>query len=194
MEQCLEIDPGYLNCGQHLANAYLIIGDVDTALKLCNETLEDLFHSMNDSFVSTYVRTGHRYLALLIADARLSSAGAPVIEWIRAIENPDVDNSRGFAHLKDWERQTNSGVTLTFTPSLFLSFRAYDDLAEDPNAASYVFWHPDGDEFRRSPQLKAAVRALGVFKYWQARGFPPHCKAVGDDDFECGRPKGVAGH
>ena len=119
---------------------------------------------------------------------RLGSAGAPVIEWIRAIENPDADNSSGLARLKDWERQTSSGERLSSVTPMFLSFRAYDELAENPGMAEYSLWHPDGDEFRTTPQFKAIIRQLGAFEYWQARGFPPQCKPVGDDDFECGRP------
>jgi tetratricopeptide (TPR) repeat protein len=188
LQQCLAIDPGYQNCRQHLARAYLFKGDVETALKLCNETLEHLIHSIDDAFVSTYVRNGQRYLALLIADARLGSAGAPVIEWIRAIENPDADNSSGFARLKDWERQTSSGEKLTSITSMFLSFRAYDELAENPGLAGYALWHPDGDEFRTTPQFKSIIRQQGIFDYWKSHEFPPQCKPVGDDDFECGRP------
>jgi len=188
LSQCLAIDPGYQNCRQHLARAYLYKGEVETALKLCNETLEHLLHSTDDAFVSTYVRNGQRYLALAIADARLGSAGAPVIEWIRAIENPDVDNSSGFARLKDWERQTSSGENLANVNSMFLTFRTYDELAQNPTMAAYALWHPDGDEFRTTPQFKSVMRQLGVFKYWQARGFPPQCTPIGDDDFECGRP------
>lgn len=188
LHQCLTIDSGYLNCHQHLAYTYLLNGEVETALKLNNETLEHLFHSTDDGFVSTYVRTGHRYLALHIADAKLESSGAPVIEWIRAIENPDADNSAGLARLKDWERQTSSSIKLTFLPTMFLSFRAYDELTEDIEWASYTFWHPDADEFRTTPQFKQAVHELGVFEYWRARGFPPQCKPIGDDDFECVSP------
>ena len=188
LNQCLAIDSGYLNCHQHLAYTYLLNGEVETALRLNNETLEHLFHSTDDGFVSTYVRTGHRYLALHIADAKLESTGAPVIEWIRAIENPNADNSAGLARLKDWERQTSSSIKLTFLPTMFLSFRAYDELTEDIEWASYTFWHPDGDEFRTTPQFKQVVRELGVFEYWRARGFPPQCKPVGDDDFECRSP------
>ena len=138
--------------------------------------------------MSAYVRAGNRYLALHMADARLGSAGAPVIEWIRAIENPDADNSSGLARLKDWERQTSSGDKLANAPTLYLSFRAYDELAANPVAAIYAMWHPDGVEFRTTPQFKSIIHELGIFKYWQARGYPPHCKPVGDDNFECGRP------
>ena len=188
LQQCLAIDSGYQNCRQHLARAYLFKGDVETALKLNNETIEHMLHSTNDALVSTYVRNGQRYLALYIADGKLGSMGAPVIEWIRAIENPDADNSSGLARLKDWERQTSSGEDLSYATSMFLSFRAYDELAERSGMATYSLWHPDGDEFRTTPQFKTVVRYLGVFEYWKSRGFPPQCKPVGDDDFECGRP------
>ena len=188
LNQCLAIDTGYQNCRQHLARAHMIKGDVETALKLNNETIEHLLNSTNDAFVSAYVRNGQRYLALYIADGRLGSAGAPVIEWIRAIENPDADNSAGLARLKEWERQTSSGEKLSLASHLFLSFRAYDELLEDRRMATYAIWHPDGDEFRTTPQFKALVHSMGLFEGWKLRGFPPQCKPIGDDDFECGRP------
>jgi len=168
--------------------AFLIKGDIETAIKLTNETLEHMFHSTNEALVSTYVRNGQRYLALFIADARLGSSGAPVIEWIRAIENPDADNSSGLARLKDWERQTRSGNKLWGATPLFLAFRAYDELAENPEQAGYSLWLPDADEFRTTPQFKTVIRQMGIYEYWQVRGYPPQCKPVGDDDFECVRP------
>ena len=190
LKQCLAIDSGYLNCHQHMAYAYLLNGEVETALELNNETLEQLFNSTSDLFASTYVRTGHRYLALYIAHQKLESKVAPLIEWIRAIESPNADNSAGWARLKDWERQSDRDVTLSILPSMFLTYRAYDELAEIENLewVAYVFWHPDGDEFRTTPQFKSVIREFGVYEYWKLRGFPPHCKPVGDNDFECGRP------
>jgi hypothetical protein len=61
-------------------------------------------------------------------------------------------------------------------------------MATNPRDAVYEAWHPDAEEFRRTPYFKKVIRESGVYEYWQARGFPPQCKAVGEDDFECGRP------
>ena len=61
-------------------------------------------------------------------------------------------------------------------------------MATEPLLARSALWHPDGDEFRTTPQFKAIVREVGVYEYWQEKGFPSHCKPIGDDDFECGRP------
>jgi TolB-like protein/Tfp pilus assembly protein PilF len=188
LQKCIDIDPGYQNCRGHLARVYMNKGDLVTAHRLHDESLGNGFYGNSEAFVSTYVRSGHRNLALLIADYRLGFAGAPVIEWIRAIENPDGDNSAGFARLKYWESQTDTGRKLVRIPELLLSFRAYDELPAAPIDATGALWHPDGDEFRTTPQFKTIIRELGVFDYWQARGFPPQCKPLGDDDFQCERP------
>jgi len=183
---CVSLDPGYLNCRQHLANVSRSSGDVDTALKLNEMANENVFDSISDALVSAYVRRGERYLAVRIADNRMGNAGAPVIEWIRAIENPDGDNSSGLARLKDWERQTDTGVTIAQAiPYAWLNFRAWDEIAKDPAAFSFLLWHPDSGEFRNTEIYKTVARESGVFDYWQARGFPPQCKPVGEDDFEC---------
>jgi len=187
-QKCMDVDPGYLNCQQHLARAHLYKGDVATAHRLHDASLEHGFYANSTVFVSTFVRSGHRNLALLVADEAFLFAGAPVIEWIRAIENPGGDNSAGFARLKDWEARTDTGKALATEPVTLLSFRAYDEIVKDPLIARGALWHPDGDEFRTTPQFKTIIRETGVYEYWQSKGFPPQCKPIGDDDFECGRP------
>ena len=183
-QQCLAIDPGYLNCKQIMAKSYLSKGDIETALRFHNETLEHVFHSTSYAFIPTYVRTGHRLLALHIADAKLGHDNAPVIEWIRAIENPDGDNSAGYARLKDWERRTDTGRDLHSIYNVFLTFKDYDELvAED--GAGWVLWLPDAEEFRASPQFKQFILDSGTFAFWQSYGFPPQCRPIGDDNFEC---------
>ena len=187
LQQCLAIDSGYQNCRQHLARLSDQRRRRDRAKAQQRDTRTHA--SIDQRCICFYLRSQRAALsALFIADARLGSAGAPVIEWIRAIENPDADNSSGLARLKDWERQTSSGNKLSSASPMFLSFRAYDELAENPALAWHSLWHPDGDESRTTPQFKTVMRHLGIFEYWQARGFAPQCKPVGDDDFECGRP------
>ncbi len=190
MERCLEIDPGYLNCRQHMADAYLIKSMNKKALAINDQVLESNFHSKSEAFVQIYVQTGHRNLALLIAEKKFGSDNAPVIEWIRAIENPDGDNSAGYARMKDWERRTTTGLKLTNIPNLPLSFKAYDDLAAASLDSMWILWYPEADEFRKTPQFKKVIRDNGILAFWLERGFPPQCRPIGDDDFECGRPSG----
>ena len=184
-ESCLAIDPMYQNCRQHMATVYLMQGDTDRAVELLEMTLEYGFHSITENFVSYLVRDKRRYLAMLIADIKTDLDAAPVVEWIRAIENPDADNSAGLARLEDWASDSATGRKLADIPDIYLSFRAYDELEQGGVKSRWILWHPDAAEFRGTPQFKRLVRAIGVVDYWFERGFPPQCRPLGDKDFEC---------
>ena len=41
--------------------------------------------------------------------------------------------------------------------------------------------HDDGDR----AAFERRVRELGLDRHWRENGFPPMCRPVGDDDFEC---------
>jgi tetratricopeptide (TPR) repeat protein len=185
LERCLSIDPMYQNCRQHMADAYLIKGDTNHAVELLELTLEFNFHSISESFVSYFVRNDQRYLAMLIADIKTGRDAAPVVEWIRAIENPDADNSLGLARLEDWAEKSETGRAPADLPHINVSFRAFDELEKNVGSGRWILWHPDAAEFRGTPQFKRLVRNLGIYDYWLERGFPSQCRPLGDDDFEC---------
>jgi hypothetical protein len=44
---------------------------------------------------------------------------------------------------------------------------------------------PEAAGFRKTRFFKAMVKETGVLRYWRERGFPRHCRPVGEDDFEC---------
>jgi len=184
-ERCLAIDPMYQNCRQHMATAYLMKGETDHAVDLLELTLEYNFHSITENFVSHFVRNNRRYLAMLIADIKTDRDEAPVVEWIRAIENPDADNSAGLARLESWASNSATGRTIADIPDIYVSFRAYDELEQYGGRSVWILWHPDAAEFRGTPQFKRLVRKIGLVDYWFERGFPPQCRPLGADDFEC---------
>lgn len=56
------------------------------------------------------------------------------------------------------------------------------------------FWNPYGlsnrrpelfDSVEREQQRKTLMIERGVLKYWQQFGFPPQCRPLRKDDFEC---------
>jgi TolB-like protein/tetratricopeptide (TPR) repeat protein len=48
-----------------------------------------------------------------------------------------------------------------------------------------VVWDPIMHAYRQSAEFKSYIRDSGVFEYWKQAGFPPQCRPLGDDDFEC---------
>ncbi len=181
--ECLDIDPEYLVCKQQAAVSYLFNGQEEQAMQLFEETLYEGFHWDDSIFVSAYVRRGQLLPALLLADERTGNTRAPIKYWISAIQEPEADLEAGLARFQAWSEE--SGMPLGQFPSILMAFRAYDQLVEVPGNALSIAWKLDAADFRQSAQFDEIVRASGALEYWQARGFPPQCRPVGDDGFEC---------
>ena len=67
-------------------------------------------------------------------------------------------------------------------PDYLFLYRQYDQLQS--NELPY-WWFPHPQEFRNSPHRKRLMRLTGMPEYWRKHGFPPQCRPVGADDFEC---------
>ena len=185
MAQCLRVDPEYLNCSQHLAATYLLLGEADKAVALYEETLGHSFHSMDEPFITEYLQRGQVATALLIADVKSWNSQAPVGEVIKALENPDADHSDGIRRFERWAEET--GNTLESVAFVLLAFQQYDRLAslDGRTDIRFVMWHPMAKEFRQTSAFKRFVTALGLTDYWRETSYPPQCRAVGKDDFTC---------
>ncbi|MDH3401510.1 MAG: hypothetical protein OEM03_11170 [Chromatiales bacterium] len=185
MEQCLRVDPEYLNCAQHLAATYLLLGETDRAVALYEETLGSSFHSMDEVFIPEYLRRGQIATALLIADLRSWSSYAPVGEMVKALQHPDADHSDGIRHFERWSEDTGHGMESV--PFVLLALKQYDRMASlaDTNDIRFLLWYPEAAEYRQSPAFKQFVSSLGLPDYWRETGYPPQCRAVGKDDFTC---------
>ena len=185
LRKCIEIDPGYLNCRHHLSISLLSRGRIDEALAIFEPTLDADFHSVSEAFITYYVEQGNTLLATLLAHAKFVDSSAPVAEWIAAIKNPGADHEVGYARLKDWERNQSRGLTLSDIGVALLPFGKYAEFASNASANRLYMWLPQAADFRRTSFFKKMVRESRILEYWQARGFPGHCRAVGVDDFEC---------
>ena len=65
-----------------------------------------------------------------------------------------------------------------------MTLGAYDRIK--PGYFTYIMmWRSDASDFRQSDDFKRVIRDGGIEAYWRANGFPPQCRPLGDDDFEC---------
>lgn len=187
LEQCLEIDPGYLNCAHFLAAAHMYVGNEVRSIEIYEQSLEHNFQSMTTTFIPHYVKTGQRSFALALADIAFKLSNAPVVEWIRALENPASDHSEGLVRWRRWESTTDSGLTLLEFPEVLMALGEFEEAAKSRFSQHYL-WHPAATRFRSTPYFKKVVVDSGILAYWQEHGFPGFCRPVGDDDFECDDP------
>jgi len=180
LEECLSIDPGYLICSQYLATSLLSMGQIEAGVKQFESTFENNFHSTDEAFVSYYVNSGQRNMALLIAALAVRRQFAPVKDWIEAIENPLEDHTARVERFNKWGADYN--ITVCDMNEVAVAFRQEDCFMSIGNAN--MNWHPDAAYYRKKPAFKEFVNA-NFMEYWQQNGFPPQCRPLADGDFEC---------
>lgn len=179
-EHCLAIDPMYMNCRQHRAEALLDLGRVEEAVREYESTLPYNFHSASDDFVSYYVKTGQKKLAYTVAALALRKQFAPVREWVEAIENPDSDHSAAEARFREWGEAYKLDVCDMGTVPVALRLERCLPVIR----RARLMWQPDAAWYRRTQSFKDYVEQ-NLMVYWAEHGFPPQCRKLDEGDFEC---------
>lgn len=179
-EQCLEIDAGYLICRQYRASSLLNLGEIELAVKYFEATIEDNFPTAYDVFVSYYVRTGQRNMALLIAPLSLRKQSAPVRDWIEAIEEPLSDHASRVARFNQWGADYN--IDVCDMEAVAIALRQDQCFQSMTNVG--LLWHPDSAYYRKTPDFKEFVNTH-LMEYWLENGFPKQCQALDDGGFTC---------
>lgn len=55
----------------------------------------------------------------------------------------------------------------------------------DLGNAGFSYWGVENRRYRQSDQFKNLIQSIGILSHWQEHGFPPQCRAIGEDDFAC---------
>ena len=187
LKRCLEIDPAYANCKRHLALSYFIANENELALPL-NQQLAKYGYSVfpfHSQLFQRFVSMGDRLVATIIlfshSEIDLTFPGAAVLD---AMEFPERDHSRGLEKLLDWIEK--SGSTPASYSVLMAAFKAYHLAEPSPeNNQDRWVWLEENAGFRASEYFAPFMRKVGTLPYWRKKGFPPGCRPLGEEDFEC---------
>ncbi len=187
--QCLEIDPAYDICRSFQALAALFAGDTARALEIHEMALRNGFWGNTDPFLHFYAATGQERTALIALAANNAAQGvnrATAYEY-RALTDPAFDYEAEKTLIDQaYVRAGETEPDFDFVhPNVLFLYRQYDQIQS--NDLPY-WWYPYPLEFRSSPHRKRLIREVGLPVHWRKHGFPPQCKPVGEDDFECTLP------
>jgi adenylate cyclase len=179
-DQCLAIDPAYGNCLRWKALNLLFQGDVGTALDLYEQGMARGFpHNRGNSFIEPLTRRGNRMAAILL---------------MRDMDWPLEVQQLVFATLHDGQAPPNLASLIQRHPGMeraqfqiALLLRDYERAADhsDKGLIHVEYWDPAFEGLRASPAFKRILEQVGVPAYWREHGYPPQCRPVGADDYEC---------
>jgi TolB-like protein len=182
--RCLDIDPAYEICRRFLAFTWLFQGRGDEAAKLFEIGVLRGQQSWLDSFHGYYAATGN-FSALSHSITSLTQ-NTP---WMR---EPSFRLFTDTTYDMDdfWADIRSGALAAGAEPPPVTPF--------DPERANFLFhpaffWspydttriRPDLFDAQLPQQRKTMMINSGLLEYWQRRGFPPQCRPLGEDDFQC---------
>ena len=179
----MDLDPGYSNCAYFIEVGLVLLGRHDEAM-----TYTDRYaHVLNGAQTSgtraaVFSEYGNRSAALLSARDIYGLSGAPAYEFIVALESPGGDHTNGLRKFDAWAAEND--VDLSRFPEIIAAFGDYDRV-DMMIVAEPWYWLPRFEEYRQSDKFARDSRMYGFLDLWKVKGFPPSCRPIGDDDFEC---------
>ena len=186
LARCLQIDPAYEICRRGLAMNHLFKGNVAEARGLHEDGLLAGFNGNGTAFDFLDAAEGDTYPVLTRLSVYHHERGEdgliePTFKAMtnRGFEFEDIRASIEVLHKATYGEELDWGDN-DYTALIFKNYNALTEIPDNP-----FWWYPYPEDFRQSPDRKRMIRDFGLFAYWQEHGFPPQCRALGDDDFEC---------
>jgi len=185
LKRCLEIDPAYVNCMRHLALTAMILNENELALSLFPQVVVYGFTVLNYhlQYLPRFMSLGDRLVTTLLLYSMFGpDSGFPFNAVLDAMEFPERDHSRGLEKLLNWMEKT--GRAPGSLPVLMAVFKAYHLVEADPNQNRWV-WLKESTGFRTSKYFAPTMIKIGAPAYWREKGFPPGCRPLAGEEFEC---------
>jgi adenylate cyclase len=178
VDACLGIDPAYGNCLRWKALTAALMGDDALALALYERGIATGFVTNRaDTLIERLVARGDRLAAILLM-AQLEMPPELQQAIIAAIEQgaPPAQVADLLARYPRFD-----------TPTWHLALRDYERAAAWQGRITTLvsYWDPVHTGFRNSPAFRRILEYLGVPAYWREHGYPPQCRPVGANDYEC---------
>jgi len=185
LKRCLEFDPHYANCRRHLAMTKLFTGDVEEAERLHRQGLQAGFAGSTLALQFYYLAAGDNMVVLSeLVYSQGDTIGADMVDptyTAMTDRNFEFEDVRAKVEVL---MSAFTGTEFDWTRNGYLSFvfKNYEAISQ---LDQQFWWHPYPEEFKKSPARKQLIQKFGIDDHWRVHGFPPQCRAVGDDDFEC---------
>jgi adenylate cyclase len=180
-EQCVALEPLYLPCVNNRPYVLVALGRFEEALAMYRRDLGRGLSLYGLHLISLWVETESDILFMEAANHPEVVRGFPrIAELYAAHLDPGGDHSELVAEALQYLPKTPTDVGLQST-----------DLLLVPLGRNEIHWLGSqlwSDPFRRFRQTEAfreIIRDAGVLAYWREHRFPPLCRPVGADGFEC---------
>lgn len=179
-QACVELEPLYTPCVENLVVVLMAQGRDEEAVEVFQQGLDQGLVKLEYAPYASFARLGQEFAFKLVMNhPKVLLGWHQHDELYNAYRNLQADHSKLAESIIDYS-VGRSGIDPTIADSIVAPLGAYDK-----QPVSYWMWDKSHQNVRRSSQFKRHMKATGALDYWQEHGFPPQCRPLGSDDFEC---------
>jgi TolB-like protein/Tfp pilus assembly protein PilF len=179
-EACIGYEPYYEACVENYFEILADMGRDEEAMAAYIKALDNSSAKMEWAPLALLARTGDELTFKTTTNSpQLLRGWRRHDELWEAYRHPDRDHSELIESIRDFldARPGNSDMIFRWI---------VDPIGTDWRVPEQLFlWDASMARYRRTETFKAYVRESGVYDYWQTAGYPPQCRPIGKDDFEC---------
>ena len=185
LKRCLDIEPKYHLCQSWLAKVEFYLGKKEEGFDRFGKLVTAGSRALTWEAVLEYAAAGDHdlarwALARLFSDFALMHGRSEII--YQALTDPNFDFEEGARVFEIEFRAIHGNYNIGNFPFTYI-LKQYDQIT--PSITHTLWWNHTDPEFLKSPHRKRLIREVGLPEYWREAGYPPFCRAVGADDFEC---------
>ena len=177
--RCAQIDPFYVPC---LGNQISALSDLSRDA----EALAVYYKALDAGMSNIQINLGLLAKHGMQNEFKLRTGSTDVLfgwrrhgELYEAFRHPEKDHQELIADIRSFNQKSGK-LTDVDLAVLLIPIGANDRMGE-----TIIMWSPTLSHYRQTAPFKTQIIGSGVLDYWRKQGFPPQCKPVGNDDFEC---------
>lgn len=188
LRTCLRLEPLYGNCHIHLSYLEMLRGNAAATVDYFLAGVARGVEGYKPKISYVLYQHGEKGAALRLVRQMYHWSPSFVDAWQRAVVG---DSQARASAIDEWNRAAAEHMPeLVDAPDILFEAQAYERISVTSNAyfrthIAYAVWNPFYPGLRGGKEFKRLLRELAIEKYWRAYGFPPQCRPVGADDFEC---------
>ncbi|NVJ65802.1 MAG: hypothetical protein HWE16_04885 [Gammaproteobacteria bacterium] len=179
-QTCAEYEPLYVPCKENITAVLSELGFYKESVEVYLEALNNSSHKVIFGPLNALARTDEELAFKSITNNfRLLYGWHRHDELYEAFKSSNKDHSELANDIRQFvENSENHDQGMIDYILLSLGQPA-------PFDKVLFYWGEGGSKVRQSDAFKAHIKNSGIFAHWQNKGFPPQCRPVGQDDFEC---------
>ena len=177
---CMRYEPYYVPCVENNFAALAAMGRDEEALQAYMEALNTSTSKLRYAYFPNLARLD-KELAFKSAsnDALLLHGWRRHDELWNAYNNPGQD----YGELIESIRLYMDSHRIAYEMDFEFLVQPLGDNWRIPS--SLLLWDASMKRYRQTSAFRSYIRESGVYEYWREVGYPPQCRPLGDDDFEC---------